>query len=81
MIERSRKLTLFEAASVVAGLGFGGGVMAMPYLASLNGIVELIITAVAAYAFSVLLALMVVEFVLREDSASTSSRRHGGARH
>jgi amino acid permease len=67
MTERSRKLTLFEAAAVVAGLGFGGGVMAMPYLASLNGIVELVITAVAAYAFSVLLALMVVEVVLRED--------------
>ena len=33
MTERSRKLTLFEAAAVVAGLGFGGGVMAVPYLA------------------------------------------------
>jgi amino acid permease len=67
MNEGHRRLTLFEAASVVAGLGFGGGVMAVPYLASLNGIMELIITALAAYAFSLLLHLMVVEVVLRED--------------
>jgi amino acid permease len=67
MNEHSRKLTLFEAAAVVAGLGFGGGVMAVPYLASLNGIMELILTALVAYAFSLLMHLMVVEVVLRED--------------
>ncbi len=67
MNEQHRRLTLFEAAAVVAGLGFGGGVMAVPYLASLNGIMELIITALVAYAFSLLLHLMVVEVVLRED--------------
>ena len=67
MTEHSRKLTLFEAAAVVAGLGFGGGVMAVPYLASLNGILELVLTAVVAYGFSMLLHLMVVEVVLRED--------------
>jgi amino acid permease len=67
MNEGHRRLTLFEAAAVVAGLGFGGGVMAVPYLASLNGIMELIITALVAYAFSLLLHLMVVEVVLRED--------------
>jgi amino acid permease len=67
MNEHSRRLSLFEAAAVVAGLGFGGGVMAVPYLASLNGIMELILTALMAYAFSLLLHLMVVEVVLRED--------------
>ncbi len=67
MNEQHRRLTLFEAAAVVAGLGFGGGVMAVPYLASLNGIMELIVTALVAYAFSLLLHLMVVEVVLRED--------------
>jgi amino acid permease len=67
MAEHSKKLTLFEAAAVVAGLGFGGGVMAVPYLASLNGIWELILTAVVAYAFSLLLHLMVVEVVLRDE--------------
>ncbi|MDD5399407.1 MAG: aromatic amino acid transport family protein [Dehalococcoidia bacterium] len=67
MNENSRRLSLFEAAAVVAGLGFGGGVMAVPYLASLNGIMDLIIIALVAYAFSLLLHLMVVEVVLRED--------------
>jgi len=67
MTEHSKKLTLFEAAAVVAGLGFGGGVMAVPYLASLNGILELILTALVAYGFSMLLHLMVVEVVLRDD--------------
>ncbi len=67
MTERSKKLSLFEAASVVAGLGFGGGVMAVPYLASLNGVGEIILTAVVAYAFSLLMHLMVVEVVLRDD--------------
>jgi amino acid permease len=67
MTEASRKLTLFEAAAVVAGLGFGGGVMAVPYLASMNGILEMILVALAAYAFSLLLHLMVVEVVLRDD--------------
>jgi len=67
MIEHSKRLSLFEAAAVVAGLGFGGGVMAVPYLASLNGVWEIILTAVIAYAFSLLLHLMVVEVVLRDD--------------
>ncbi len=67
MAEGTKKLTLFEAAAVVAGLGFGGGVMAVPYLASLNGIMEIILTAVVAYGFSLLLHLMVVEVVLREE--------------
>ena len=67
MTEHSRRLSLFEAAAVVAGLGFGGGVMAVPYLASLNGVMELILTALVAYAFSLLLHLMVVEVVLRDD--------------
>jgi amino acid permease len=67
MTEKSRNLTVFEAASVVAGLGFGGGVMAVPYLASRSGWLELIITAVVAYAFSLLMHLMVVEVVLRDE--------------
>ena len=67
MTEQTRKLSLFEAASVVAGLGFGGGVMAVPYLASLNGVVEIIVTSVIAYAVSILLALMVVEVVMNEE--------------
>lgn len=67
MAEKSRNLTVFEAACVVAGLGFGGGVMAVPYLASRSGWMELVITALVAYAFTVLMHLMVVEIMLRGE--------------
>lgn len=67
MIARSRNLTTFEAAAVVAGLGFGGGVMAVPYLASRSGWLEMLLIAAVAYGFSLLLHLMVVEVVLRDE--------------
>jgi len=67
-MDHKKKLTLFEAACVVAGLGFGGSVMAVPYLASLNGIVPVISIMIIAYLISILLHLMVVEVVLRDDS-------------
>lgn len=59
-------LSLFEAASVVAGLGVGGGIMAVPYLASLNGLLVILVVMVVAYFASVLLHLMVAEMTLRD---------------
>ncbi|MFH2128870.1 MAG: hypothetical protein ABIK68_00740 [bacterium] len=44
----SRQLSLFEASSIVAGLGVGGGIMAVPFLASLNGLVPVILILIAA---------------------------------
>ena len=64
--EHKKNLTLFEASAMVAGLGVGGGVMAAPYLASLNGIGVVIIIMLAAYVFSVLLHLMVAEMSIRD---------------
>ena len=66
MSEDKKKLTLFEASSVVAGLGIGGGVMATPYLASLNGIVPIISILLFAYLISVLFHLMIAEMVIRD---------------
>jgi len=68
-MEAEKKLTLFEASSVVAGLGVGGGVMAVPYLASLNGIATVAAVMVSAYIVSLLLHLMVAEVVLRDEKA------------
>jgi len=48
----------------VAGLGVGGGVMAVPYLASLNGAIEIFAILPAAYLVSVLLHLMIAEMVV-----------------
>lgn len=56
-----KKLTLFEASCIVAGYGIGGGVMAVPYLASSNGIVNALIIMAAAFIISMLLHLMIAE--------------------
>lgn len=69
MSASQKKLTVFEAACVVAGLGFGGGIMAVPYLASLNGIVSFVVIIIIAFLLSVLLHLMVVEVVLKGDTS------------
>lgn len=66
MIENKKRLTLFEASSIVAGLGVGGGIMAVPYLASLNGIIPVISIMLLAYFISVLIHLMVTEVVMRD---------------
>jgi len=68
MSEGRKKLTLLEASSVVAGLGIGGGVMATPYLASLNGIVPIICIVLLAYLISVLFHLMIAEMVIRDGA-------------
>jgi amino acid permease len=65
-----KKLTLFEAASIVAGLGVGGGVMAVPYLASLNGYFTFIAVMLLSYLLSILLHLMIAEIVIRDGTAN-----------
>ena len=66
----AKNLSLFEASSIVAGLGVGGGIMAVPFLASLNGLVPVILIMVLAYGLSLLLHLMITEMVMR-DAEST----------
>lgn len=66
-MEQTKKLTLFEAASIIAGLGVGGGVMAVPYLASLNGMIPFVAIMLLAYLVSLLLHLMITEIVMRDD--------------
>lgn len=66
----TKKLSLFEAASIVAGLGVGGGVMAVPYLASLNGYLTFLGIMLLSYLLSVLLHLMIAEIVIRDGTAN-----------
>ncbi len=61
----SRKLTTFEAVSIVAGTGIGGGVMAVPYLASRSGYIPLIVIAAVAFSAALLLHLMLLEACLK----------------
>ncbi len=67
MSNDSQKLTLFEASAIITGYGVGGGIMAVPYLISLNNIFISILIMLAAYFISVLLHLMIAELCSKED--------------
>lgn len=60
-----KKLTTFEAACVIAGSGIGGGIMAVPYLASRTGLLPLLLTALVAFAAALMLHLMILEASLK----------------
>ena len=69
MAEKKR-LTFFEAASTVAGYGIGSGIMAVPYLASFSGFIPFLGLLIVGYFISVLLHLMIVEMMLRDEESS-----------
>lgn len=62
----NQNLSLFEASSIIAGLGIGGGIMAVPYLATLSGLISILLIFVFAYGLSLLLHLMITEMIMRE---------------
>ena len=62
----TKKLTLIEASCIITGYGVGGGILAVPYLASLNGAVSVIAIILAAYIFSLLMHLMIAELCVGE---------------
>ncbi|MBN1637087.1 MAG: hypothetical protein JW920_11260 [Deltaproteobacteria bacterium] len=70
MIRQKKKLTFFESAAIVTGYGVGGGIMAVPYLASLTGIAAMLIVLILAYSISLLLHLMIAEIMLRDDESA-----------
>ncbi len=59
--KNGEKLTLYEASGIIAGYGIGGGVLALPYLVSLNGLGTSLLVIAAAYFLSLLLHLMIAE--------------------
>lgn len=60
------RLTFVEASSIVMGAGVGGGIMAVPYLASRVGLPAFFPIVLVAYAANVLLHLMLVEVLFRD---------------
>jgi len=58
---KNKELTVWEAACIITGYGVGGGVMAMPYIASKNGLIVSLIVLVSAFAASWLLHTMIAE--------------------
>ena len=69
-MQAKKQLTFFEAASIVTGFGIGGGIMAVPYLASLTGVLPFLITLIISFFFSVLIHLMIAEMAMRDSSSS-----------
>jgi amino acid permease len=66
-MQHEKKLTLLEASSIVAGLGIGGAIMAVPYLASQTGLIPIISIMSMSYFLSLILHLMITEIVLRDE--------------
>lgn len=63
MSER-KNLTFIEATCIITGYGVAGGIMAVPFLASLNGIIITLVILAAAYVISVLVHLMIAEMCM-----------------
>ncbi len=67
-MKKSRQLSFLEASSIVMGSGVGGGIMAVPFLASASGFVSFLLILLAAYGFNLLIHLMLVEVMFRDGS-------------
>ena len=65
----TKKLTLIEASCIITGYGVGGGIMAVPYLASNNGLLVTLLILAVSYLFSILLHLMIAEMCTREEGS------------
>ena len=60
-----KKLTFWEATSLVMGAGVGAGILAVPYLASLTGFSSFLLVLALAFIFNCLLHLMLAEVLFR----------------
>jgi len=67
---RTKKLTTFEAACIVAGNGIGGGLMALPFLAQHTGWLGTVLILCAAYLVTVVLHFMVADMLLGAKNGS-----------
>lgn len=65
MSESKSKLTVWESACIITGYGIGGGVMAMPYLAKMNGIIGAFAILTIAFVSSIILHLMIAELSIK----------------
>jgi amino acid permease len=63
-IQGESKLTFFEASSIIVGHGVGSGILAVPYLASRNSWLDIILVLAVVYAINLLLHFMIAELSL-----------------
>lgn len=64
------RLSFAQATSIIAGYGIGGGVLAVPWLVSLNGLWLSALTLALAYAASLALHLLIAELAAGDGTGS-----------
>jgi amino acid permease len=62
---RAERLSPLEATSLMVGAGVGAGIMAIPWLASRTGLLELVLVLVVAYGATCLVHLLLAEVCIR----------------
>lgn len=67
---KEKKLSFWEASSIITGYGVGGGIMAVPFLADRNGLLVTLVILIGAYLLSVLLHLMIAEMCSGEEGST-----------
>ena len=60
-IKSEAKLTTFEAFSMIVGNSIGTGIIAVPYLATKNSMLDVVWMVVLAYIVNVILHLIIAE--------------------
>lgn len=60
-IETEANLSVWEATSIIIGHSIGGGIMAVPFLASRNSYLSVVLIILAAFVCNVLLHFMIAE--------------------
>jgi amino acid permease len=64
------RLSFAEATSIIAGYGIGGGILAVPWLASRNGLWTSLAIVLVAYAASLVLHLFIAELSAGDGTGS-----------
>ncbi len=67
---KTTRLSFFEATSIIAGYGIGGGILALPWLVSRNGLPVSAMIILVAYATSLLLHLHIGELAAGDGTGS-----------
>ncbi|MEG1017175.1 MAG: aromatic amino acid transport family protein, partial [Oscillospiraceae bacterium] len=60
-IKTEAKLSLLEATSIIIGHSIGGGIMAVPFLASRNSVAVILIITALSLLFNIILHFMIAE--------------------
>lgn len=63
-MKREKSLTILEAAAIIAGMGIGSGVMAIPFLFKNAGIAGGVIAVACAFAVSIVMHFMMADMLL-----------------